>query len=57
MAWLRSSVVTALLFVLYLVVFLPWGLIARGKIDPLHRRLDRTGVSYWMVIARSPRGD
>lgn len=57
MAWLRSSVLTALLFVLYIGVFLPWGLVTRVVRDPLHRRLDRTAVTYWTVIATSPRGD
>ncbi|HEX3784795.1 MAG TPA: hypothetical protein VHX38_34475 [Pseudonocardiaceae bacterium] len=43
----RDAVVSVLLLVVYVVVFVPAGLIARLSHDPLRRRPSPTAVSYW----------
>ncbi|MEU9335675.1 hypothetical protein AB0D49_21225 [Streptomyces sp. NPDC048290] len=47
MRFVRDTAVTAALFVLYTLVFVPLGLFARWVRDPLERRPSTRRASYW----------
>lgn len=44
-----------LLFLLYILVFTPFGLAARAVRDPMRRRLDPRAPSYWAVSGAGAR--
>jgi len=50
---LLGLLTTALLFIVYVLVFVPVGLLRQAFLaDPMDRKLDRTAATYW----RSKKG-
>ncbi|SOD63051.1 hypothetical protein SAMN06297387_108214 [Streptomyces zhaozhouensis] len=47
MSTARRAAVNLLLPVVYVLLFIPAGLLTRLFRDPLHRKPDRSATSYW----------
>ncbi|MFC5220522.1 hypothetical protein [Streptomyces coerulescens] len=45
------------LLLLYCLVVVPAGVLARLVHDPLHRRVDRAAPSYWNDLTTAARGE